>query len=62
MKTLAQPSAFNMTATHDGGFLLVGGIFGHADPSLPDAYVVRLNSNGDTYGQKELVAVTEIFC
>jgi len=47
-------AAFNMAATHDGGFLLVGGIYGHADSLLPDAYVVRLNSNGDTLWTKRI--------
>ena len=47
-------SGFNMTATHDGGFLLVGIIINHLDPLLPDAYVVRLNSNGDTLWTKRI--------
>jgi hypothetical protein len=45
-------AAFNMTSTRDGGFILVGGIFGHAESFLPDAYVIRLNSNGDTLWTK----------
>jgi len=47
-------SAFNMAATHDGGFVLAGAIINPLDPSLPDGYLVRLNSNGDTLWTKRI--------
>jgi hypothetical protein len=47
-------SAFNMTATQDGGFALAGILVSSSDPLLPDGYIVRLNSNGDTLWTKRI--------
>ena len=48
-------SAFNMTTSKDGGFLLGGIVVNSLDPLLPpDGYVVKLNSNGDTVWTKKM--------
>ena len=60
-------AAFNMTATSDNGFIVVGGIMPRLNPYLFDAYVIKFNSDGDTLWTKrfggnasdQLLAVAE---
>ena len=60
-------AAFNMTATSDNGFIVVGGIAPRLDPALFDAYAIKFNSDGDTLWTKrfggghndQLLAVAE---
>jgi hypothetical protein len=60
-------AAFNITATSDDGFIIVGGIMPRVDRYLFDAYTIKFNSEGDTLWTKsfggnsgdELLAVAE---
>lgn len=60
-------AAFNMTATSDSGFIVVGGISPRLNPDSFDAYAVKFNSEGDTLWTKrfggghkdQLLAVAE---
>ena len=45
-------AAFNMIATHDGGFAAVGGILHTLNPFLADAYVVKIDAFGKTQWTK----------
>ena len=60
-------ATFNITATSDNGFIVVGGIMPRLDPYLFDAYAIKFNSEGDTLWTKrfggnsgdQLLAVAE---
>src|SRR5262249_41781725 len=60
-------AAFNITATSDNGFIVVGGIMPRLDRYLFDAYTIKFNSEGDTLWTKrfggnsgdQLLAVAE---
>jgi hypothetical protein len=45
-------AAFNITATSDHGFIIVGGIMPRLNPYLFDAYAIKFNSEGDTLWTK----------
>ena len=45
-------AAFNIIATHDGGFVAVGAILHTLNPFLADGYVVRMDAKGKTQWKK----------
>jgi hypothetical protein len=46
-------AAFNIAATHDGGYLAMGGV-GHPINGIFDAYVVKVDSTGNTQWTKRM--------
>jgi hypothetical protein len=46
-------AAFNITPAHDGGYLAMGGV-GHPINGIFDAYVVKVDANGNTQWTKRM--------